>query len=97
MVLPALLMVYEHFYRPGRHTIPLRSKLARYLPLWAMTGKRISPSGRDIQRCGSSRPAMSRPNLQWGIVLLTAVGLVGGYLWKLLWWAGALFDFLRVP
>lgn len=79
LVLPALLIVYEHFYRPETS---FSKKFRRYLPL-CLAALAYLAFRRFV--LGGFAPAIWRPTMPWSTVLLTAVALIGGYLWKLLW------------
>jgi len=82
LVLPLLAVAYEHFYRPGRESTSLRDKIARYAPLCLMA---MAYLGFRRFVLGAFAPSVSRPDLVWSQVLLSAVALVGGYLGKLIW------------
>jgi protein O-mannosyl-transferase len=82
LVLPALAIVYEHFYRPGRATSQFRDKWQRYLPLCLAAAVYIAFRRFAL---GGFAPAIWRPTLPWSGVLLSAVALTGGYLGKLIW------------
>jgi len=82
MTLPALATVYEHFYREDHSETSTPQKLARYGVLWLVgagylllrahfLGKLV-----PIKRLGQVSP--------WQIVL-SALALVGQYVWKLVW------------
>ena len=82
LVLPAILAVYEHFYRSDRGATSLRIKLSRYLPLFATAAAYLA---FRIFGFGGFAPSVSRPELGRGGVILSAIALVGSYLWKLIW------------
>ena len=82
LVLPFLAAAYEHFYRPGREATPLKQKLSRYLPLFALAGVYFCFRAFVL---GGFAPSVSRPDLNWRTILLSAVALVGQYFWKLVW------------
>jgi Tfp pilus assembly protein PilF len=82
LVLPALAAVYEHFYRDDRSVTSLRLKLSRYLPLFATAAAYLV---FRIIGFGGFAPSVSRPELGWSGVILSAIALTGGYLWKLIW------------
>jgi protein O-mannosyl-transferase len=82
LVLPALIVIYEHFYRPCPATPQFQHKLRRYLPLC------LGALGYIAFRLfvlGGFAPAIWRPALPWKEVLLSAVALIGSYLAKLIW------------
>lgn len=82
LMLPLLAIAYEHFYRPGREGIAPRLKIARYAPLCAMAAAYVA---FRIFVLGGFAPSVSRPDLPWSNVFLSALALVGGYLEKLIW------------
>ena len=82
MVLPALAIVYEHFYRPGHATSQFQDKWRRYLPLCLMAIAYVVFRRFVL---GGFAPAVWRPDLSWSGVLLSAIALTGSYLWKVLW------------
>jgi Tfp pilus assembly protein PilF len=82
LVLPALAIVYEHFYRDGAATRQFQDKFRRYLPLCLVALIYIV---FRLFALGGFAPAIWRPTLPWKEVLLSAVALVGGYLGKLIW------------
>ncbi len=82
LVLPVLAAGYEHFYRPERSSTPLREKLFRYLPLFAMAAAYVAFRAFVL---GGFAPSVSRPEMGWTAVLLSALALTGQYLWKLIW------------
>lgn len=82
LVLPALAVVYEHFYRPGSATAQFRDKWRRYVPLCLAAMGYIA---FRLFALGGFAPVLWRPNLPWKEVLFSAVALIGGYLAKLIW------------
>jgi tetratricopeptide (TPR) repeat protein len=82
MTLPVLVTLFEHFYREDRATTSFRQKLSRYGPLWAMAALYLVVRGALL---GGVASVVSRPALSWYEVVLSAVSLTGGYLWKLIW------------
>jgi protein O-mannosyl-transferase len=82
LVLPAILAVYEHFYRADRSATSLRVKLSRYAPLFVTAAAYLA---FRIFGFGGFAPSVSRPELGWGGVVMSAIALVGNYLWKLIW------------
>lgn len=81
-MLPVVAAAYEHFYRADRAATTPTAKLRRYLPLWAVAAGYVAFRHFVL---GSFAPSPYRPEMHWSTVLLTAVGLVGGYLGKLIW------------
>ena len=82
LMLPALAAAYEHFYRDDRGATSLRLKLSRYLPLFATAAAYLA---FRILGFGGFAPSVSRPELGWYGVVLSAIALTGSYLWKLIW------------
>jgi Tfp pilus assembly protein PilF len=82
LVLPPLLVVYEHFYRPDRGVTSLRVKAGRYAPVCVAAAGYLAFRHFAL---GGFAPSVARPDLSWRVVLLTAVALTGAYLWKLIW------------
>jgi protein O-mannosyl-transferase len=82
LVLPALAIVYEHFYRPGQAIAPFSAKWRRYLPLCLLASAYVA---FRLFVLGGFAPAIWRPEMPWSRVLLSAVSLTGSYLGKLIW------------
>ena len=82
MTLPALATVYEHFYREDRSETSFSQKLARYGLLWLVG---VAYVFYRIQFFGALAPHESFPHLTPQQIVLSAVALVGQYVWKLLW------------
>jgi Tfp pilus assembly protein PilF len=82
LVLPAIAAIYEHFYRPDRAVTSLRAKLQRYGGLWIAAAAYVAFRHFAL---GSFAPSVARPALSWYGVALTAITLIGTYLWKLIW------------
>ena len=82
LVLPVIAAIYEHFYRPDRVATSLRAKLQRYAGLWIIAAAYIAFRHFVL---GSFAPSVARPGLSWYRVALTAITLIGTYLWKLIW------------
>ena len=82
MTLPALATVYEHFYRADRSETSTSQKLARYGLLWLVG---VAYLLFRIHFFGALAPAKNLPTLTSEQILLSAVALVGQYVWKLLW------------
>jgi protein O-mannosyl-transferase len=82
LVLPALAVIYEHFYRPGAAARQFRDKWPRYLPLCLVA---VAYVAFRLFVLGGFAPAIWRPNLPRKEVLLSAVALIGSYLAKLIW------------
>jgi len=82
LVLPALAIVYEHFYRPDRAESQFKDKARRYLPLCLVAAAYIA---FRLFALGGFAPAIWRPTLAWSQVLLSAIALIGSYFAKLIW------------
>ncbi len=82
MTLPVLAVLFEHFYREDRATTSTRQKVSRYAPLWAVTGLYLIVRGILL---GGVAGVVSRSALSWYEVGLSAIALLGSYLWKLVW------------
>jgi Tfp pilus assembly protein PilF len=82
LVLPALLIVYEHFYRRNAAGTRFAEKFQRYLPVCLVA---IAYVAFRRFALGGFAPAIWRPNMSWTTVLLSALALTGSYLRKLIW------------
>jgi protein O-mannosyl-transferase len=82
LVLPALAIVYEHFYRSDRAASQLKDKARRYLPLCLVA---VAYIAFRLFVLGGFAPAIWRPTMPWSQVLLSAIALIGSYLAKLIW------------
>jgi tetratricopeptide (TPR) repeat protein len=82
MTLPVLATLFEHFYRDDRATTSVRQKMSRYGPLWGIAGLYLVARGIML---GGVASIVSRPGLSWYEVVLSAISLLGTYLWKLVW------------
>lgn len=82
MTLPALATVYEHFYRGDRSETSISQKLARYGLLWLVAAAYVLCR---IHLFGAVAPARNLAELTPLQIVLSAVTLVGQYVWKLLW------------
>ena len=82
LVLPALAIVYEHFYRTGQATAQFSAKWRRYLPLCLLASAYVA---FRLFVLGGFAPAIWRPAMPWSGVLLSAAALTGTYLGKLIW------------
>ena len=82
MTLPALATVYEHFYREDRSETSTSQKLARYGLLWLVG---VAYVLFRIHFLGALAPAENLPRLTPQQIVLSAIALVGQYVWKLLW------------
>jgi tetratricopeptide (TPR) repeat protein len=82
MTLPALATVYEHFYREDRSETSTPQKLARYGLLWLVG---VTYVFCRIHFFGALAPSKNFAALTPQQIVLSAVALVGQYVWKLLW------------
>jgi Flp pilus assembly protein TadD len=82
LTLPVLATVYEHFYRADRAETTPRQKLFRYIELWLLAIAYVLFRRRFFR---AFAPVLLRPDLTWYQTVLSAVALVGRYLWKLVW------------
>jgi tetratricopeptide (TPR) repeat protein len=82
MTLPALATVYEHFYRGDRSETSPSQKLARYGVLWLVGAAYVL---LRIHFLGALAPRENLPQLTPQQTVLSAIALVGQYVWKLLW------------
>jgi protein O-mannosyl-transferase len=82
LVLPALVIVYEHFYRSNGKTVQFWPKFRRYLPLCLLAAAYVAFRRFAL---GGFAPAVWRPNMPWRTVLLSAIASTGSYMGKLIW------------
>jgi tetratricopeptide (TPR) repeat protein len=82
LTFPLLATVYEHFYRSDRAETTGAQKLARYASLWAL-GLLYLAWRRHV--LGTFARTIWHASLGYGGVLLSAVALIGQYVWKLFW------------
>jgi tetratricopeptide (TPR) repeat protein len=82
LTLPLLATIYEHFYRGDRAETTWLQKLARYALLWLLAGAYLLFRMRFF---GALAPVLQISDLTWYQTLLSAVALVGQYVWKLIW------------
>jgi Flp pilus assembly protein TadD len=82
MTLPALATVYEHFYREDRSETAFSQKLARYGPLWPVG---VAYVLLRIHFLGGMAPEEKLRQVTSQQLVLSAIALVGQYVWKLLW------------
>jgi len=82
ITLPVLATLFEYFYREDRERTSARQKLSRYGPLWATVGLYLAVRGILL---GGVASIAARPGLSWYEIGLSAISLIGAYLWKLLW------------
>jgi hypothetical protein len=82
MMLPVLVTLFEHFYRDDRETTSVRQKMSRYGPLWGVAALYLVARGIML---GGIAGIVTRPGLSWYEVVLSAISLLGAYVWKLVW------------
>lgn len=82
MMLPALAVVYEHFLRAGRASMPAGAKMRRYAGLWILLAGYLM---MRVALFKSFAPVLQRAKLSWPEALLSAVALVGQYAGTLFW------------
>jgi Tfp pilus assembly protein PilF len=82
MTLPVLAMIFEHFYRSDRATTTQKEKFSRYAPLWVVAALYLAARATVI---GGFASVITRPNLSWYGIVLSAISLSGAYLGKLVW------------
>jgi len=82
VTLPALAMVYEHFYRRDRSETSAFQKLARYGPLWLVD---IAYVFFRIHILGTLAPEGAMRQITPRQIVLSAITLLGQYVGKLLW------------
>ena len=82
MTLPALAMLYEHFYRDDRLQTKLNEKVARYASLWIIAGAYLLIR---VAILGGLASVVMRPDLSWKDTFLSSVSLLGSYIGKLVW------------
>jgi tetratricopeptide (TPR) repeat protein len=82
MTLPALATVYEHFYRADRSETSTSQKLARYGVLWLVG---VAYLLFRLHFFGALAPASVLHEVTPQQIVLSAIALVGQYVFKLLW------------
>jgi Flp pilus assembly protein TadD len=82
VTLPVLATVYEHFYRPDRGETRPAQKVRRYAVLWVLTVAYLLFRVFTLGRLGST---LQVNQLTWYQAFVSAIALVGQYLWKALW------------
>jgi len=81
VTLPLLATVYEHFYRADRAETRPAQKLLRYAVLWLLTVAYLVFRVRVLGALRSGR----NYDLTWYHAFVSAIALVGQYLWNVLW------------
>jgi Flp pilus assembly protein TadD len=82
VTLPLLATVYEHFYRADRAETRPAQKVLRYAVLWLLT---VAYLVFRVCVLGALRSGWGNYNLTWYRAFVSAIALVGQYLWKVLW------------
>jgi tetratricopeptide (TPR) repeat protein len=82
MTLPALATVYEHFYREDRSETSASQKLTRYGVLWLLGAIYML---LRVHFLGALAPERRFAQVTPWQILLSAIALVGQYVWKLVW------------
>ncbi len=82
VTLPVLATVYEHFYRPDRGETRPTQKVRRYAALWLLT---VAYLLFRVRFLGALSSGFSANGLTWFLTFLSALALLGQYLWEALW------------
>jgi Flp pilus assembly protein TadD len=82
VTLPVLATVYEHFYRADREETRLTQKVRRYAVLWVLA---IAYLLFRVRILGALSSGIRIYDLTWYQTFVSAIALVGQYLWKVLW------------
>jgi tetratricopeptide (TPR) repeat protein len=82
VTLPVLATVYEHFYRPDREETRPTQKVQRYAVLWLLS---VAYLLFRVRVLGALSSGFSANSLTWFRTFLSALALLGQYLWKALW------------
>jgi len=82
VTLPLLATVYEHFYRADRAETRPAQKVLRYAVLWLLTVLYLLFRVRVL---GALSSGWGNYGLTWYQAFVSAIALVGQYLWKVLW------------
>jgi tetratricopeptide (TPR) repeat protein len=82
VTLPLLATVYEHFYRADRAETKPAQKVLRYAVLWLLT---VAYLLFRVRVLGALSSGWGNYGLTWYQAFVSAIGLVGQYLWKVLW------------
>jgi tetratricopeptide (TPR) repeat protein len=82
MTLPALATVYEHFYREDRSETSISQKLARYGLLWLLDAIYVL---LRVHFLGALAPKGQFRQVTAFSIVLSAIALIGQYVWKLVW------------
>ncbi len=82
LTMPVLATAYEHWYRDDRAETSFRQKLSRYGVLWLLA---VAYVLFRVRMLGSFAPVTQMRSLSWYQSVLSAVALIGQYLWKVVW------------
>ncbi len=82
VTLVALATIYEHFYRSDRETTGWKTKMYRYGGFWTIA---IAYLVFRVTVLGALAPVRQHADVSWPQALLSAFGLIGQYVAKLLW------------
>jgi Flp pilus assembly protein TadD len=82
LTIPFLATVYEHAYREDRAATTWAQKTRRYGFLWLLA---VAYVVFRVRFLGALAPVVQMPGLTWYQMMLSALALVGQYLWKLVW------------
>jgi tetratricopeptide (TPR) repeat protein len=82
VTLPLLATAYEHFYRADRAQTRPAQKVLRYAVLWLLTVLYLLFRVRVLGKLSSG---WGNYGLTWYQAFVSAIALVGQYLWKVLW------------
>jgi tetratricopeptide (TPR) repeat protein len=82
MTLPVLATVYEHFYREDRSETSTSQKLARYGVLWLLGAIYML---LRVRLLGALAPERKFGQLTPFEIVVSAIALIGQYVWKLVW------------
>ena len=82
MTLPVLATFYEHACREDREQTSWTGKLARYGPLWLLSGAYLL---FRVNVLGAFAPVIQLPKFSWSATLFSALALLAQYAGKLFW------------
>ena len=82
VTLPLAAMIFEHFYRDDRANTTWRQKGSRYGSLWLLVVVYVL---FRIRFFGAFAPVQLTRDVSWYEAILSAIPLVGQYVWKMIW------------
>jgi protein O-mannosyl-transferase len=82
LVLPALAVVYEHFYRSDRRKTSWMQKASRYTVLWLLVLAYLLFREYAL---GAFAPVTGHADVTRYEAFLSSLPLIGLYIWKLIW------------